>query len=250
MPRWNGTIVVHTKPWEKVFFFVVRNLVGAFSRVYWRVQTKGLANIPKQGPFILSPIHRSYIDTPLMAVIVRRYTRFMGKDAMWKFPLTDWFFTSMGGFPVHRGTPDRAALSACEQLLGDGQPILIFPEGTRKSGPVIKEMFEGPAYLAAKCQVPVIPVGLGGTERAMPRGRWFLRPTRTTIFIGEPLAPPAPTEGGRVGRKGVKAFHEVLKGRLQELFDDAQRAAGIPEAEIGPAAAGAAIPAATDTVAE
>lgn len=240
MPRWTGRVVVRTKPWQRVFYRFVRLIVGGSSVLYWRVRVEGMENIPKQGPFILSPVHRSYIDTPLMAVIANRYIRFMGKDGMWKTPVSDWFFTTMGGFPVHRGTPDRAALSACEVLLKDGQPLMIFPEGTRKKGPVIKEMFEGPAYLAAKCQVPVVPVGLGGTERAMARGTWVLRPSKVAIVVGAPVPPPAPTGGGRVSRKGVKVYSETLRCRLQELFDDAQRRAGIPESQIGLAAVPAA----------
>jgi 1-acyl-sn-glycerol-3-phosphate acyltransferase len=140
---------------------------------------------------------------------------------MWKYGFSDWFFTSMGGFPVHRGTPDREALKACEALLRDGQPLVIFPEGTRKSGPVVEEIFEGPAYLAAKLQVPVIPVGIGGSEGAMPKGAKMIKPVKVVIVIGEPLAPPPPTEGGRVGRKGVRALSDRLKEQLQELLDDA-----------------------------
>jgi 1-acyl-sn-glycerol-3-phosphate acyltransferase len=222
MPRWSGEVRVRFAPWQGVLYGFVRFVVGGLCRLLWRVRVRGLEHIPAEGPFILSPVHRSNIDTPLVALMGTRRLRFMGKDSMWKFRSSDWFFTSMGGFPVRRGTPDRDAMRSCEQLLRDGQALVIFPEGTRRSGPVVEELFEGPAYLAAKLQVPIVPVGIGGSEGAMPKGAKGIRPVKVSIVVGEPIAPPAPTESGRVGRKGVRALSEQLQERLQELFDEAQ----------------------------
>lgn len=222
MPRWSGQVRVEMKPWQLVLYRVMRAIIAGFTGLFWRVRIDGLENIPAEGPFILSPVHRSNIDTPLVAMMGRRTLRFMGKDSMWKLRISDWFFTSMGGVPVHRGVPDRAAMKSCDEILGAGQPMVIFPEGTRKSGPVVEELFEGPAYLAAKHQVPIVPVGIGGSEGAMPKGAKMIRPVKVSIVIGAPIAPPAPTESGRVGRKGVKAFTDDLQARLQTLFDEAQ----------------------------
>ena len=222
MPRWSGEVQVRFAPWQHGLYRFVRFVVGGFCKLFWRVRVRGLEHIPAEGPFILSPVHRSNIDTPLVALMGTRMVRFMGKDTMWKFRISDWFFTSMGGFPVHRGTPDRDALRSCERLLADGQALVIFPEGTRRSGPVVDEMFEGPAYLSAKLQVPIVPVGIGGSEGAMPKGSKGIRPVKISIVVGEPIAPPAPTESGRVGRKGVRVLTEQLQQRLQELFDEAQ----------------------------
>jgi 1-acyl-sn-glycerol-3-phosphate acyltransferase len=222
MPRWSGEVQVRFASWQHGLYRGVRFAVGGFCKLFWRVRVRGLEHIPAEGPFILSPVHRSNVDTPLVALMGRRLVRFMGKDSMWKFRVSDWFFTSMGGFPVHRGVPDRHALRSCERLLADGQALVIFPEGTRRSGPVVDEMFEGPAYLSAKLQVPIVPVGIGGSEGAMPKGARGIRPVKISIVVGEPLVPPRPTERGRVGRQGVRALTDQLKSRLQELFDEAQ----------------------------
>lgn len=222
MPRWSGEVQVRFAPWQHVLYRVVRLVVGGFCKAFWRVRVRGLEHIPGDGAFILSPVHRSNIDTPLVALMGKRMVRFMGKDTMWKFTISDWFFTSMGGFPVHRGTPDRDALRSCEKLLADGQALVIFPEGTRRRGPVVDEVFEGPAYLSGKLQVPIVPVGIGGSEGAMPKGSKGIRPVKVTIVVGEPIAPPPRTESGRVGRSAIRAHTEGLKQRLQELFDEAQ----------------------------
>ena len=90
----------------------------------------------------------------------------------------------------------------------------------------MSEVFEGPAYLSAKLQVPIVPVGIGGSEGAMPKGAKGIRPVKVTMIVGAPLAPPAPTDAGRVGRKSVKAHTDLLTGELQRLFDAAQVRAG------------------------
>ena len=222
MPRWSGEVQVRFAPWQHVLYRFVRAVVGGFCSAFWRVKVRGLEHIPPEGPFILSPVHRSNVDTPLVALMGARMVRFMGKDTMWKFKLSDWFFTSMGGFPVHRGTPDRHALRSCERLLADGQALVIFPEGTRRQGPVVSEVFEGPAYLSAKLQVPIVPVGIGGSEGAMPKGSKGIRPVKISIVVGEPIRPPLRTESGRVGRSGIRALTTQLQERLQELYDEAQ----------------------------
>jgi 1-acyl-sn-glycerol-3-phosphate acyltransferase len=222
MPRWSGEVRVRFDRWQHVLYRFVRAVVGGFCKGFWRVRVRGLEHIPADGAFILSPVHRSNIDTPLVALMGKRLVRFMGKDTMWKYRFSDWFFTSMGGFPVHRGTPDRHALRSCEKLLADGQALVIFPEGTRRSGPVVAEVFEGPAYLSGKLQVPIVPVGIGGSEGAMPKGSKGIRPVKVSIVVGEPIPPPPRTESGRVGRSAIRAHTEALKQRLQELFDEAQ----------------------------
>ncbi len=223
--RVRGRVDYHR--WQVWMYRFVRVVAAGFCRSFWRVTVEGGENVPASGAFILSPVHRSNIDTPLVAVVTRRpWLRFMGKDSMFKYRFADWFFTAMGGFPVHRGMPDRVALRTCERLLRSGQPVVVFPEGTRQSGPVVGHLFEGPAYLATKCQVPIVPVGIGGSERAMPKQARGIRPVKVHIVVGSPIPPPANTQSGRVPRKVVHELTGVLQSRLQEVFDRAQVRAG------------------------
>ena len=74
----------------------------------------------------------------------------------------------------------------------------------------------------------IIPVGLGGTERAMPKGKKFIRPVKMVVVIGEPIAPPPKKESGRVSRNGVREMTATLSERIQDLFDEAQLRAGSP----------------------
>ncbi|MBW8826825.1 MAG: 1-acyl-sn-glycerol-3-phosphate acyltransferase [Acidobacteria bacterium] len=213
-------------PAQVAWYAVVRNLMYLFGKSFWRLQIVGREHVPVTGPFILAPVHRSNVDTPLVSAVTGRCLRYMGKDAMWKYRWSAWFFTSLGGFPVHRGSADREAMRRCEKVLEGGEPLVMFPEGTRQSGPVIEEMFDGVAYVALRAGVPIVPVGIGGSERAMPKGARMIRPVKLTMVIGPPIAVSPPAEGERVPRRAVRELTERLRHELQLLFDEAQARAG------------------------
>ena len=104
----------------------------------------------------------------------------------------------------------------------------MFGEGERKDGPRVHPLMDGPAYLAAKAQVPIVPVGIGGSAAAMPRGAKFMYPRRIRIVVGEPMDPPQLGSSGRVSRRAITATTEELRERIQILFDEAQAKAGTP----------------------
>jgi 1-acyl-sn-glycerol-3-phosphate acyltransferase len=210
--------------WYRTLWWVAY-IIGA---LYFRVTVKGKDNVPTSGPFIVSPIHRSNLDTPLIGRITKRRLRYMGKESLWKNSFGAWFLTTAGGFPVARATADREALRACREVLDRGEILVMFPEGTRQTGPTVSEMFDGPAYLACRNQVPILPIGLGGTEAAMPKGRKVPPPRKLTIVIGTPIFPPAPSDSGRVPRRAVKELTERLRDEIQALYDEAQVLAGTP----------------------
>jgi 1-acyl-sn-glycerol-3-phosphate acyltransferase len=189
------------------------------------VEVIGKENVPAEGPFILAPVHRSNVDTPLAACVTKRRMRFMGKDSMWKYRWSAWFFTNAGGFPVRRGTADREALRTCMEVIAGGEPLVMFPEGTRRSGPVVDDLHDGPAYVSARTGAPLIPVGIGGSEAAMPKGAKFLRPVKIVLIVGDPIEPP-PSEG-RVARRAVRELTDALRASVQKLYDEAQARAGV-----------------------
>ena len=105
----------------------------------------------------------------------------------------------------------------------------MFPEGTRQSGPVVQEMFDGTAYVAAKADVPIIPMGIGGTEAMMPKGSKLLRPSKLVLVVGDPIPPPPRTESGRTPRSAVAELTERLHGEIQDaLRRRPGRAPGVP----------------------
>lgn len=221
---WTGAPTTGTK----VSYAIVRALLRAIFTLLGRVQVIGAEKVPLDGAFVLAPVHRSNVDFALAALVTGRPMRFMGKDSIWKSTLLGRFVTMLGAFPVHRGTADRDALRACTDIVSGGSPLVMFPEGARQHGPVVQELFDGTAYVAAKTGVPIVPVGIGGSERLLPKGAKLPRPSRLVLVIGDPIAAPARTEGGRMPRSAVGAVTQELHTVLQDLFDEAQVLAGYP----------------------
>jgi len=211
---------------SRIFYTVVCGIIVAVCVGYTRTRIIGKQNIPTNGAYLLAPTHRSNIDIPLAAAVTSRRMRFMGKDSIWKHKRIGWVVSALGAFPVSRGTADREALKRCVAVLEHGEPLVLFPEGTRQFGPVVMPLFDGAAYIAIKAGVPIIPVGIGGSERVMPKGSKMIFPRKCVIIIGEPLWPNV-DETGRVARSGVRDVTTRLSIELQRLFDEAQQLAGV-----------------------
>jgi 1-acyl-sn-glycerol-3-phosphate acyltransferase len=213
---------------SRAFYRGCRAIVHAVSLLLFRVKVVGAHNIPRNGAFVVAPIHRSNIDIPLVGLITKRRLRFMGKDSLWKKKPAALLLSALGGFPVTRGSADREALKRCIQVLEAGEPLVLFPEGTRKSGSQVQPLMDGSAYIAVKAGVPIIPVGIGGSEGVMPKGAKFLRPKKCVLVVGEPITVELDAEG-RVPRAAVKDVTVRLSGELQRLFDNARLRAGMSE---------------------
>ncbi len=209
-------------PFSRLAYFVARAVVATVTRLYTRMTIEGREHLPRRGPYVLAPVHRSYVDTPIACCVTRRRLRYMGKDTMWKYRWFGWILSSLGGFPVSRGTADREALKRCVAVLESGQPLVLFPEGERKSGPTVQPLFDGAAYVALRAGVPIVPVGIGGSERVMPKGAKFVFPHKVHLIIGEPIQPEPTTRSGRVPRSAIRQTSDELHARLQALFDAAQ----------------------------
>lgn len=201
----------------------VRGVMVVVCRGWCRMTIEGSEHIPTEGPFVLAPIHRSILDTPISSCLTRRRMRFMGKDSMWKNRAFGWLLSALGGFPVTRGSADREALMRCVQVLQNGEPLVVFPEGERKSGPVVQPLFEGASYVAVKAGVPIVPVGIGGSERVMPKHAKFIWPHKLHAIVGPPIHVPNDAAiGGRAPRAIVRETSAQLHAELQRLFDEAQ----------------------------
>ena len=204
----------------------LRVVVHGVNRVYWRVEVTGADRVPESGPVILAPVHRSFMDFIVVSEVTRRKIFYMTKEEMWRSRPLGAFLDAAGAFPVHREGSDRLALDRAQSVLEQGEVLILFPEGTRRSGPVVEDLHEGAAFLAARTGAVIVPIGVGGTAAAMPKGSKFVRPVKVHLVVGEPLAPPERSAKGRVPRSQVHALTEDLRRELQQLYDAAEGRAG------------------------
>jgi 1-acyl-sn-glycerol-3-phosphate acyltransferase len=145
---------------------------------------------------------------------------YMGKDSMWKNKLFGKFFTALGTFPVTRGSADLEALKRCIAVLERGDPLVLFPEGTRHHGRIIEPLFDGAAFVAYKTGVPIIPVGIAGSEEIWRPGTKLPRPRKCVVVVGDAIY-PKDLNGSRASREMVSEFTLELQAALQAVFDKA-----------------------------
>lgn len=208
-------------PW---LYRSVRMLVHLVCRPVFRIKIVGAARLPRGGAYIVAPTHRSLADVPFTSLITSRRVRFLAKEELFGNRVGRWFFSNLGAVPVARGTADRGALRVLERVLRDGDPVALFPEGTRTEGPTVAPLFDGAAYLAVKLGVPIVPVGVGGTEHILPKGRALPKVHRVAVVVGEPILPPPSGTGPR--RRAAAEMTASLAESLQACLDEAMKLAG------------------------
>jgi 1-acyl-sn-glycerol-3-phosphate acyltransferase len=220
-------IDVHVPRWyEKGTYRVLHVVLVALCKVWFRAEVHGREKLPKHGPFVVAPVHRSNIDFLLVALIRPNRMRYMGKASIWKYKLPGRFFNMLGAFPVHRGHADRAALRTCMEIIEHGEPLVMFPEGTRQQGPVVQPVYDGTAYVAARTGVPLVPLGIGGSEQVMPKGSKFIWPRKVVLVVGDPIPMPKGDGSGRVPRRVIRELTTELHDSVQVVFDEARQRAG------------------------
>ncbi|MDA8277273.1 MAG: lysophospholipid acyltransferase family protein [Actinomycetota bacterium] len=207
---------------DRYFYGFARGVVDFINRSYFQVRVVGKENIPS-APFILAPTHRSNLDTLMMGSVYRRRLRYMGKDSLWKKKFAGEVLAALGGFPVARGTADREALNACVAVLKAGQPLVLFPEGMRREGDKVEDILDGAAYIGLKTGVPIVPIGIAGSDRAMGKGVKFPLPKRCVVVIKPPISTLIDGQvGSKVPRSKVNEVTDSLTRALQEAYDEAK----------------------------
>jgi 1-acyl-sn-glycerol-3-phosphate acyltransferase len=155
-------------------------------KVVFRHRASGIENVPATGGFVLAANHWSNLDPwPLaLPLFPRRFLRFMAKAELFWFPLS-WIITAGGAFKVRRGEQDDEAIATAIALVRDGNGVVMFPEGTRRSKGMRKRhqarWRTGAARIALAAEVPLVPAGISGTERLARLG-----PLR--VAYGTPIA--------------------------------------------------------------
>jgi 1-acyl-sn-glycerol-3-phosphate acyltransferase len=184
--------------------------------VLFRPTVTGAENIPLEGPVIIAPIHRSNVDFALTLFISKRKVFFMAKDSLFRVPLLGPLVTHLGAFPIHRGSADRESMAHSEAVLRQGHALVLFPEGTRKEGLGVAPLHDGAMFVAARTGAKVVPVGIGGSDRAMPKGAKLPRPSKIRIVVGPAIDPPS--SEGRVSRSALTAKSEELREALEKVY--------------------------------
>ncbi|MEC4804852.1 MAG: lysophospholipid acyltransferase family protein [Jaaginema sp. PMC 1079.18] len=186
-PRHN-LVLYHLLKWSAV---------SPLLHTYFRGRIYGVENVPQTQPVIVVSNHASNFDPPIVANCVGRPVAFMAKQELFEVPVLQRVIRWYGAYPVKRNKGDRAAIRATLKALESGWAVGMFIQGTRREDEQITNPKIGAALIAAKAQVPLIPVSLWGTA-GIEKNTTIPRPVPVTIRIGEAIAPPHSTERDRL----------------------------------------------------
>lgn len=190
------------------------------------VTLHGVENVPREGAYIVVANHCSLWDPAMLgwatAYQVGKVVHFMAKLEVRSWPIIGPLATQSGVFFVKRGEGDRAAQREALALLAHGEPIAIFPEGTRSRDGRLKEFKPGAALLALRSGVQLLPVGIAGSQRLFPGRSRVPRRSRITVRVGKPFSighQPA----GRLDRTALAAGSERIRDEVAPLLPPEQR---------------------------
>ena len=190
---------------------IVRAVLDFIFFVIFRLHVEGRENVPQTGAIIVAPNHKSDWDPPLIGVAFNtRIIHYMAKEELFKNPFLGWLIRQFGTFPVKRGTVDRTAIRQALRELKAGNPLGIFPEGTRIRREGLGRFHSGMASLALMTGTPVVPVAVIGS-------RWMRhKKGPLAVLIGKPVE----VKKQRPTDEKVAELNDVVKGKIQGLMDE------------------------------
>ena len=153
-----------------MFYYVVRAICWLLLKIFWRMEIRGIENLPESGGLIITSNHVSYLDPAVLVASLNRKIYFIAKKEVFKNTFISFLLKNMNAFSVDRDNVDMFAFKKAMNILREEKVLGIFPEGTRSSNGELQELKMGALKIAMKTGVPILPVGINGTHKIYPRG--------------------------------------------------------------------------------
>jgi 1-acyl-sn-glycerol-3-phosphate acyltransferase len=206
--------LIRTPKPSLVYRLISYLLVFPVYRVLFRGRTAGNAQVPQEGALVVVANHGSHLDPPLLGHALGRPVAFMAKAELFKVPLLGPIIRACGAYPVSRGASDREAIRTATDRLEEGWATGVFIDGTRQENGRVNNPLPGAALLAARAGVPLLPVAILNSHRALGPGRSGLRLVPVHIRIGTPIPPPASRR-----RPDLEATTAACQAQINALLD-------------------------------
>lgn len=195
-------------------FFLFRCLAWVYFTVLNRLRLRGLEHLPQDGPFLIAPNHQSSLDGYLAGFWVRGKVHCVVERAYFRRPFVGFMLRTFRGLPLGPGR-DRRGYEGVLNVLREGHPVIIFPEGRRSvDGYSFFKLQAGAARVALTLGVPIIPMTLVGAFDCLPRGTLVPRIGRTVVAEYYPPIDCPVTED----REEMKQRIEDVHGRLETIY--------------------------------
>ena len=185
--------------WRTAFW--LRYKVGYGLKVY------GRDNFPMEGPVIVVPNHLSNNDPPICGYALPRHVHFMAKQELFVNPISRFFCTWLGAFPLNRGAIDKIAIRHALGLLKNNKVLGIFAEGNRQKNGKLGRFHDGAASIALRTGIGITPVAIIGSHN--------MKRNQVACIIGKqvPVSKAKPTP------EAIKEVNDRVKGEIQRMID-------------------------------
>jgi 1-acyl-sn-glycerol-3-phosphate acyltransferase len=200
-----------------MFYEALHRVVPPLLKAVWRPDVQGLDRVPRTGGVILASNHLSFVDSVVIPSVAPRKVVFLAKSDYFtgsgvRGTLQRAWFEGLGMLPVDRDDTKSAmeSLDVALDVLRRGEAFGIYPEGTRSRDGRLHRGRTGAAHLALTAGVPIVPVGLLGTERIQPIGASLPRVVKVRVRFGEPIDPRGRYDGLPLGKARRLLTDEVM----------------------------------------
>ena len=212
--------------WDPFWYPFGRFIWGNLFRRYNRLKLIGLENVPRKGgPAVIASNHLSMLDPFLVGYTINtpHSIAFMGKAELFKIKPLKFLLERWSAFPVDRSKKDAASMRTALNIIKEGEILGMFPEGTRSASGEMDELRTGAIRIALRTKAPLIPAGIWGTDKSLPRGGRFPQPAKVGVAYGPPLKldhlydkRPTPEQ--------IAEVSEELRQTMQDLVDQVEAA--------------------------
>jgi 1-acyl-sn-glycerol-3-phosphate acyltransferase len=207
--------LVISKKGDKISFFFIRLWAGIWANLSGiRFEIHGKEHIDRSKPYIYIFNHRSFIDAPMIPLVIPQEVRAIGKKELSKIPVFSQVIGRLAVWVDRSNAESRKiSLEKLVSFLNQGSSVVVAPEGTRNNTPETLLPFQKGAFrLSIETGIPILPMAVIGADQIMKRGTILLSPGKVRVYFSNPITPPLPSDSA------VNDFAEKCRNRLEAMI--------------------------------
>ena len=200
----------------QAWYFIARYVTAVLFKILFRYQVIGKEKVPQTGRLLVCANHSTMADPIFLgSAVPKRQMKFVAKAELFKNKLLGGFLSSLGAFPIARGTGGAEGIQTAMRYLEEGHAVCLFPEGTRsKTGELLPPQ-NGAAMLAARTECAILPIAI--TAKGGKRPKVF---RKMIIKIGDPIPYEALGFSGTVGASQYREATRVIFDKIRVLREE------------------------------